>query len=273
MSRCSLCPPASAREAAHLTSPRLHLMSRHLTSRHVTSPHLTSPHLTSPHLTSPHLTSAQVLRNAAVIIDESHELFNDRVCDRDALWGTVLEALTRSPNGKTFLLSGTPGRSKAEVLLQLELVRAARTRRPHHPLLEETPGWQTRLAAHARGLVSFVEGSHDYSHFPQDTGHCVVDCPLALPHVALVSRLGLPRVRTANVETPAELFDPLGLDEGGAARKLAVLSARHMQAAGTVLWGGSANGLCARLDVSPAPVLTEVRCAGRRGQRAALARG
>ena len=30
--------------------------------------------------------AAAVLANAAVIIDESHEMLNERVCDREALW-------------------------------------------------------------------------------------------------------------------------------------------------------------------------------------------
>jgi hypothetical protein len=57
-----------------------------------------------------------------VIIEESHEMINGRVCNRDELWGYALQALTECPAAKVFTFTGTPGTTREEVLLQLELV-------------------------------------------------------------------------------------------------------------------------------------------------------
>jgi hypothetical protein len=80
------------------------------------------------------------------------------------LWD-VLETLTTLPNAKVFTFSGTPGRTRAEMLLQLELVRNGNSRVDHALLCGDSgdsgePGddadWQARLADYADGLVSYV---------------------------------------------------------------------------------------------------------------------
>ena len=56
----------------------------------------------------------KILERAVVIIDESHLLFDEKKCNKDFIWGTVLETLTRCSDSKVFTFSGTPGNLRRE---------------------------------------------------------------------------------------------------------------------------------------------------------------
>jgi hypothetical protein len=128
--------------------------------------------------TSKCMQKPSMLEGAAVIIDESHELFNPKVCERHNMWEHVLERLCNDPKSKVFTFSGTPGRNMREVLLQVELVRFAHER-TNLASLERGEGWRERLAAYTRGRVSYVDGAMDRSRFPVNMTHETAVCELS----------------------------------------------------------------------------------------------
>ena len=193
----------------------------------------------------------RVLAKAAVIIDEAHEAFNARVCDREVLWGTVLQALTMSPGARVFTFSGTPGRNPLELLMQLELVRGAAERLPRRALLDTSlPGWKTRLASYAAGRVSFVDGTKCTRHFPVDCGVHKVTVPLGEGQVYNFTSRANPLLKDLGYDSFEALASPLSGDNQGE-RKLAMVAARRVQAAATVFKGGARHGLVSALHDEP----------------------
>ena len=191
---------------------------------------------------------ADALSKVAVIFDESHELFNDKMCDRAGMWGDALERLSRGRGNKVFALSGTPGRNPAEMLLQVELVRRARGREDHAGLLGGD-GWERRLARYCAGLVSYVDGSKDLSRFPADAGVAKVECEMTEEQLFNFSTRSGGHLRCLGFRDFAHAAE--GLASGGAARKIAVLSARLAQSAAGVFFGGPRGGLQRALETEP----------------------
>jgi hypothetical protein len=194
------------------------------------------------------------LEKAAVIIDESHLLFDEKKCDKNVMWGTVLETLTQAVDSKVFTFSGTPGKNKKEALLQLELVRHASTRTNHGKLLEESDDWQQRLMDYAAGLVSYVDGTKDLSRYPVNCGVDKVNCEMSFHQLHNFSARCQDQLRGFGAHDLEELFAPIQLGSGED-WKDAVRKARLTQSAGTVFWGGSKVGLSSELWASPGPTV------------------
>jgi hypothetical protein len=188
------------------------------------------------------------LNKMAVIFDESHELFNDKMCDRAHMWGDVLERLSRGRGNKVFALSGTPGRNPAEMLLQVELVRRAKYREDHAGLLVGD-AWQRRLAEYCAGIVSFVDGSRDLSRFPADAGVAQIECEMTEWQLHNFSTRCDGHLRYLGFRDFEHVAN--GLANAGTTRKIAVLSARLAQASAGVFWGGSKCGLQNKLETEP----------------------
>jgi hypothetical protein len=196
----------------------------------------------------------KVLEKAALIIDESHLMFDDKKCDVEYMWGTVLETLTRCADSKVFTFSGTPGKSKVEILLQLELVRSASTRIDPSLLLEETEGWEERLSNYARGLVSYVDGTKDISRYPINFGLDKVLCDMSLPHLANFSERCNKQLRNLDAQDIEEMLAPIR-EGSGQAWKEAVRSARLIQTAANVFSGGCNHGLRSAAQSSLGPTM------------------
>ena len=196
----------------------------------------------------------KVLEKAAVIIDESHLMFDQKKCDTALMWGVVLETLTRCADSKVFTFSGTPGKSKMETLLQLELVRPAAARIDHSLLLEETDGWEQRLSDYTRGLVSYVDGTKDVSRYPVNAGTEKVQCEMSLFQLSNFSARCGKQLREFGAQDIEQLLAPLR-EGSGDAWKDALRKSRLIQTAATVFWGGSSNGLRSQLSTSPGPTV------------------
>ena len=184
----------------------------------------------------------KVLEKAAIIIDESHLLFDEKKCDTEIMWGTVLEALTRTSDSKVFTFSGTPGKNKVETLLQLELVRHASTRICHSVLLEDSVVWRQRLSDYTKGLVSYVDGTQDLSRYPINLGVDKVMCEMSTHQLINFSERCQLQLRDLGAEDLEELLAPIR-EGSGDGWKDAVRKARLTQTAGTAFWGGSKDGL------------------------------
>jgi hypothetical protein len=160
--------------------------------------------------------------------------------------------MTRSSDCKVFTFSGTPGKNKSEMLLQLELVRHASSRADHTKLLEETEGWEKRLAAYSHGLISYVDGTKDLSRYPTNCGVDKIYCDMSIEQLRNFSGRISRQLKEYGVEDIEELLGALR-EASGRAWKVAVLKARVVQAAATVFWGKFREGLRSELDLVPGP--------------------
>ena len=191
----------------------------------------------------------KVLEKAALIIDESHLLFDEKKCDKDIMWGTVLETITKCTDSKVFTFSGTPGKNRTELLLQLEIVRHASQRIKHSSLLEESEGFQARLGDYAGGLVSYVDGTKDLSRYPINCGVDKVVVEMSQPQLYNFSKRCQMQLDAFGAEDFEVLLASIR-DGSGPHWKDAVKRARLTQTAGTVFWGGSRAGLYSVLQLN-----------------------
>ena len=194
----------------------------------------------------------KILEKTALIIDESHLLFDEKKCDKDVMWGVVLETLTKCTDSKIFTFSGTPGKNQTELLLQLELVRHSSNRIDHSSLLQETDGWLKRLGSYAQGLVSYVDGTKDLSRYPVNGGVDTVAVEMSQTQMYNFSKRCQIQLRAFSAADIEGLLAPIR-DGSGERWKDAVRKARLTQTAGTVFWGGSRSGLCSVLSRSELP--------------------
>jgi hypothetical protein len=193
------------------------------------------------------------LLRAAVIIDESHELFNPRICNRKDMWGAgVLERLcSNDSDSKVFTLSGTPGRNWREFLLQMELVRFSHERIDMSSL-QGAGNWRERFGEYAKGRVSYVDGAVDRSRFPVKKPHEKIVCEITKHQIANFGERAH-RMLTNLKFTDFKEMAMATSDEK--TRRNAVNSLGALQIAATCYWGGSINGL----NSCPKPDLETVR--------------
>ncbi len=195
--------------------------------------------------TSKCMQKPSMLEGAAVIIDESHELFNPKVCERHNMWEHVLERLCNDAKSKVFTFSGTPGRNMREVLLQVELVRFAHER-TSLASLERGEGWRDRVAAYTRGRVSYVDGAMDRSRFPVNMTHETVKCELSEQQFINVGDRSHKLLTNLQFSGFKEMVDAVSDEK---TRKTALPSMRLAQVAATCFWGRKINGLRAELSL------------------------
>jgi hypothetical protein len=202
----------------------------------------------------------------ALIMDESHEIFNERKCPREEgrMLPNFLLDISGRKNSMIFSLSGTPGKTEQELLMQIELVRGTSDRRAHEPFLRKEDGWEQQLKSYARGCVSYVDGSKDLSTFPEDLGVHEIDCKMSFEQWATFSHsqvrkiegLGCGPPLDANDDPVAKYFEKLGTNH---VHPELMNTAREMQLASTVCWGGEVNGLLAIIRKKGTCSLEEVR--------------
>ncbi|KAJ1492858.1 hypothetical protein T484DRAFT_2872066 [Baffinella frigidus] len=207
-------------------------------------------------------------KKIALIIDESHEIFNDKKCPPHFLTAT-LSAFSNNPSHKIFALSGTPGKDTREMLLQLELVRGVAGRQDPEAMLDQRAGgWAERLRDYSQGFVSYVDGCRDLRNFPEDLGCYPVDCVMSRKEWAIFSDRQGDSIRALGGESGgdsetaiAEFFAKLGRSDGvdAAAYRRAVNVARTLQTATSAFWGGPSSGLCALLHNEESVTLDEVK--------------
>ena len=202
----------------------------------------------------------------ALIMDESHEIFNEKKCPREEgrMLPNFLLDISGRKNSKIFSLSGTPGKTEQELLMQIELVRGASDRREHESFLKKEDGWEGQLKSYARGCVSYVDGSKDLSTFPEDLGVHEIDCTMSFDQWATFSRIQCDKIEglgcgpplDANDDPVAKYFEELGTNH---VHPELMKTAREMQLASTVCWGGGSNGLSSILRKNGTCSLEEVR--------------
>ena len=194
--------------------------------------------------------------NVCVIVDECHEVFNERACDARV----VLSHLAKAR--KVFTLSGTPWRTGHELQAQLALLHydQAHVRSSLAPLMggveegrdstaDMTQDEKLQLLKECcRGRVSYVDGTRDRSNFPLKAPIQVAECPMSpaqlhnhnlrcQPQLNRLKRVFSDKYGLDEPDNFAELA--LGLvSKQRLVHKECVTTCRLAQVAGGVSWAG-----------------------------------
>lgn len=188
------------------------------------------------------------ISDKCLIIDECHELFDNKLKNRDEIYELVSSAQ------KVFTLSGTPWRNTNEMERQLELLHTDMMSIPSSPV-------EDKLRALAAGCVSYVDGTQDRSNFPIDGGWRVERCCISENQMYNFSTRCHQQLsnfkdhggesKLQNVCQVAEKLthDSSKLSQSQCRQVYAVC--RTMQCAGGAYWGSPSSGLSKILKSSP----------------------
>lgn len=194
---------------------------------------------------SQYSTKIDRMKNVCLIIDECHELFNEKLKNRREIYNLVSEA------HKVFTLSGTPWRNYEQMLAQLSLLRTSSSNADLNAKCAGL-GCEERLRAFSAGCVSYVDGSKDLSTHPIDGGWSVERCKMVeaqLFNFSTRCHLQLSH-NTRGVQNPCQLAKLL-LHGDKNTRDMAYAACRHVQVAAGVHWGSESSGLKRVLHEDP----------------------
>ena len=184
--------------------------------------------------------SENEMKNVCLIIDECHELFNEKLKDRNEIFTIVSKA------HKVFTLSGTPWRTLEQMKQQLSLLRSASSRREIDAQgsgLDELDV----LRRYAKGCVSYVDGTKDLSTHPIDGGWSVERCEMSMEQLFNFSTRCSRQFKEIQSHIPkahnsCQLAEFLTAEDKNT-RGLVCTAFRHMQVAAGGFWGSGASGL------------------------------
>lgn len=121
------------------------------------------------------------LENAVVIIDEVHNIFKPlphQVAEHNALAAFLQDhASARTRNMHTYILTATPGDTPDEVVRLLNMIRPHAAPSIPVPATGYTDNQWRVFGEAVRGLVSYFNGSGDYSRYP----HVIMEDPHVVP--------------------------------------------------------------------------------------------
>lgn len=191
------------------------------------------------------------MSSLCLIIDECHELFNEKLKDHAEIYSLICKA------HRVFTLSGTPWRNTDEMTKQLDLL--------HMPKLSAGAGasrlssadFEGYLRSHATGCVSYVDGTKDRSNFPINGGWSVKQCCMSsdqLYNFSTRCQRQLKSVKNglgvSNLHNTCEVAELLrGSDKR--TRERVSKACRILQCAGGEFWGSQSSGLCQILHSLP----------------------
>ena len=186
------------------------------------------------------------MRDKCLIIDECHELFNNKLKYRDEIYKLVSSAQN------VFTLSGTPWRNRNEMERQLELLQTHKMSISPFPV-------EKKLSELAAGCVSYVDGTQDRSNFPINGGWRVERCFISEDQLYNFSTRCLQQLSNikdfggeSKLQNACQVADKLRQHDLSESQRRQVYAAcSTMQWAGGEYWGSEASGLCKILASSP----------------------
>jgi len=110
------------------------------------------------------------LKDSLIIIDEIHQIFKplpNQKKEHDALKNFLLDINNENlKNTKLLILTATPGNSKEDIIMLLNMIRKVNTPQITLPDLENEEA-QNNFSQDIRGLISYFDASLDYTKFPK----------------------------------------------------------------------------------------------------------
>lgn len=110
------------------------------------------------------------LKDSLIIIDEIHQIFKplpNQKKEHDALKNLLLDINNENlKNTKLLILTATPGNSKEDIIMLLNMIRKVNTPQITLPDLENEET-QNKFSQDIRGLISYFDASLDYTKFPK----------------------------------------------------------------------------------------------------------
>ena len=110
------------------------------------------------------------LKDSLIIIDEIHQIFKplpNQKKEHDALKNFLLDINNENlKNTKLLILTATPGNSKEDIIMLLNMIRKVNTPQITLPDLENEET-QNKFSQDIRGLISYFDASLDYTKFPK----------------------------------------------------------------------------------------------------------
>ena len=199
--------------------------------------------------------SDQEMKNVCLIIDECHELFNEKLKYRQEIYTIVSKA------HKIFTLSGTPWRNSEQIMEQLRLLRTSSS---NEELDAEcaTLSDEERIRRFSEGCVSYVDGTKDISTHPIDAGWSVEKCKMSEKQLCNFSTRCHLQLSTISgklnrtIQNSCQLAQMLS-HKDKSTRDLAYAACRNTQIAAGDHWGSHSSGLCQVLDADPRPEMVE----------------
>jgi len=184
------------------------------------------------------------MSKVCLIVDECHELFNEKLKDRENIYGLVSKA------HKIVTLSGTPWRNTDQMMLQLQLLHTSESKASlaEHSDLELAD----KLKRYSAGCVSYVDGTKDRSTHPIDGGWVVQQCAMSIDQLFNFSTRCQNQLSKSQsgIQNPCQLAGLLTAKEK-ISRDSAYTTCRHTQVAAGEYWGSATSGLRQLLAKNP----------------------
>ena len=190
------------------------------------------------------------MRKVVLIIDECHELFNEKLKNRDEIYALASKA------DRVFSLSGTPWRTTDQMMQQLQLLHSPSSKAE---IETQSDQLKDKLRRFSSGCVSYVDGTKDRSTHPIDGGWVVKKCAMSAEQLYNFStrcHRQLSQSKNADIQNSCQLANLLTAADKGA-RDSAYTACRYMQVAAGEYWGSKSSGLEQLLATYPS--LTAVK--------------
>jgi len=184
------------------------------------------------------------MSEVCLIIDECHELFNEKLKNRDEIYRLISKA------DKVFLLSGTPWRTTDQMMQQLRLLHTTQSKAY---LDEPSDQLADKLRRYSAGCVSYVDGTKDRSTHPIDGGWVVERCDMSHEQLFNFSsrcQRQLNKSLSGGIQNLCQLADLLTANSKDK-RESTYTWCRHTQLAASEYWGSESSGLKQLLSTDP----------------------